>query len=292
MSATLSLDLAEGTYTVACPGAAAIKSTLTVTPATAGSAGGAPTADPRAALLAAATSGYAEYVRGQVEQLVTATKAFTAAVEAGDVDKAKALYGAARVYYERIEPVAESFGDLDPAIDGRIDDAPSPAEFTGFHRLEQALWVDGSTTGMAPIAQKLVADIAKLQAAVATATYQPAQLANGASELLDEIAASKITGEEERYSRLDLLDFQANLDGSRKAFQLLEPALKLTDVALAETITAAFDDVQKALDPYRSGDSFVPYTQLKASETKTLAQKVDALAEPLSTVAAKVVGGG
>src|SRR5262249_31789174 len=160
----------------------------------------------------------------QVAQLVTATGKFTAAVEAGDVATAKSLYGPARVFYERIEPVAESFGDLDPEIDGRADDAATPADFIGLHPTAQARFPNNTTADMGPIAQGLVANVAKLQTLVATETYQPADLANGASELLDEVASSKITGEEERYSRIDLLDFQANLDGAKEAFTLLEPA--------------------------------------------------------------------
>ena len=90
--------------------------------------------------------GYATYVKDQAAQLVTATKAFTDAVKAGDVAKAKELYGPARIFYERIEPVAESFGDLDPAIDIRVPDVADPEEWTGFHAIEQALWEKGRPT--------------------------------------------------------------------------------------------------------------------------------------------------
>jgi iron uptake system component EfeO len=211
-------------------------------------------------------------------------------VIAGNLARAKTLYGPARLFYERIEPVAESFGGLDPAIDGRADDAATPADFTGFHRLEQALWETGDLSGMTPIATKLMADVTRLSDLVATESYQPAQLANGAAELLDEIAASKITGEEERYSHLDLLDFQANLDRAKAAFDLLRPALEVVDPQLSATLVAQFDGLAADLARYRSGDGFVPYTALDASETRALAQAVDALAEPMSEVAAKLVG--
>jgi len=284
LSGTFTLELVAGDYVVACPGATVPETTLHVSARSAAGATG-----PIDTKLAAATTAYAAYVIDQVGQLVTTTKAFTDAVIAGDIETSKSLYGPARVFYERIEPVAESFGDLDPEIDERIDDAPAPADFTGFHRLEQALWETGSLTGMTPIATKLMADVLKLQGLVATETYQAAALANGAAELLDEIAASKVTGEEERYSHLDLLDFQANLDGARKAFDLLQPALNDVDPALATSIAARFGEVQAALDAHRSGDGFVPFTDVTAAQVRALAQAVDALAEPLSQVAAKLV---
>ncbi|HTS15080.1 MAG TPA: iron uptake system protein EfeO [Candidatus Sulfotelmatobacter sp.] len=295
LNGTFSLALTAGSYQLSCPGAATSLTPFEVTPSTAADSPAAtapagPTSSAPASALAAATAAYADYVRAQVAKLVTTTTAFAQAVEAGDVARAKQLYAAPRVYYERIEPVAESFGDLDPRIDGRADDAASPDQFIGFHRLEQALWLDGSTASMTPIAQGLVADVTRLQSLVATATYQPAQLANGASELLDEVGASKITGEEERYSHLDLVDFQANVDGAQEAFQLLEPALEQVDPALAAIIAQRFADVDAALRPYRQGTGFVLYTALTPADTRTLAQVVDALAEPLSEVAAKVVG--
>jgi len=286
LKSSFSLEVEPGTYSIQCPNAATELTPFTVTGATASATG---TADP---LLAAASTGYEAYVGDQVAQLVPATQAFAAAVEAGDVDGAKALYGPARAPYERIEPVAESFGDLDPAIDARIADVADPSTWSGFHRIEQALWVDGSTAGMAPVAQQLVADVTELQTLTASVTFQPAELANGASALLDEVAKSKVTGEEEAYSHLDLLDFAANVEGARKAFDLLTPVLTATDPQLVTTITQRFDDVTTGLAPFQRGDSWAPYTELSAEQVRRLATAVDALAEPLSTVSGEVVAGG
>ena len=240
--------------------------------------------------LTTATSGYAAYVEDQTAQLVCATTVFVAALKAGDTDRAKALYASTRVFYERIEPVAESFGDLDPQIDAREGDVP-PAQWGGFHRIEQILWTTGTTAGTGPYATKLLADVTKLDTLVQSATYQPAQLANGATELLDEVAKSKITGEEERYSRTDLVDFQANVEGSKQAFVLLVPALTATDPELGTTVTERFAALEALLARHRSGDGFVPYTALTEDQVRALAQSVDALAEPLSQVAGKVVVG-
>jgi iron uptake system component EfeO len=283
LTGTFSLTLDAGDYTVQCPNAATESSKFTVT----GAASASGTADP---VFAAATQGYQDYVKAQVADLVTATSAFTAAVQAGDVEKAKSLYGPARVPYERIEPVAESFGDLDPLIDARVADVEDPSTWGGFHRIEQALWVDGTTAGMTPVAQELDANVAKLAELVQTTTYQPADLANGASGLLDEVAKSKVTGEEEAYSHLDLLDFAANVDGARKAFDLLTPALQVTDPDLVTTLTTQFDTVTSALAPYQQGDTYALYTTLTQDQVRGLATDVDALAEPLSTVSGKVVG--
>ncbi|WP_041938907.1 MULTISPECIES: iron uptake system protein EfeO [Frankia] len=288
LSGTFSLNVKAGKYQLYCPGADTEKVDFTVTQATGATAAATRSAEVTTALTAA-TTGYATYVRQQVADLVTTTGAFVTAVKAGDLDQAAKLYGAPRLDYERIEPVAESFGDLDPAIDARVDDAPDEASWTGFHRLEKAIFADRSLAGTAPIADKLNTDVGKLNTLVAKATFQPAQIANGATELLDEVGKTKITGEEERYSKLDLLDIQGNIEGADKAFTLLEPALKSLDPTLASTVRTRFTAMDKALAPYKEGTGYVSYDKVTQDQRRGLSQAVDALAEPLSQVAGVVV---
>jgi iron uptake system component EfeO len=228
-------------------------------------------------------------VVAEVDQMIAGSKVFTDAVRAADVAKAKQTYAPARLHYESVEPVAESFGDLDPDIDSRLDDVADPNQWTGFHRLEKALWQDNSLAGMVPVADKLDADIAMLKKKVADATYQPAQLANGASELLTELSTSKVTGEEDRYSHTDLWDFEGNLNGARKCFELLKPALAVKNPDLAQQLEARFTDVVSSLQRYKQGNGYVDYSTVPQDQRQKLAQSVNALAEPLSKVAGQVV---
>jgi len=280
LSGNFSLNLEAGEYTLYCPGGADERGTLTVTGKAAAKAAG-PAGE-------AAVSGYRAYLERNADELVARTETFVAAVEAGDLAEAKRLYAVARTPYERIEPVAESFGDLDPRIDARANDV-KPDEFGGFHRLEKALWVAGATTGMAPVAKQLLADVKELRRKVRTVKLQAVQIANGANELLGEVSAAKITGEEERYSHTDLVDFEANVEGSEAAFEAVKPLLVEADPGLAKRIEARFDDVHAALEPYRRGDGFVPYTELSEADTRSLAQEIDALAEDLSQTPALIV---
>jgi iron uptake system component EfeO len=283
VSGSFSLRLEPGRYGIYCPGATRDTWPFTVTP---GKAGGGAATDPQ---LAQATRAYHDYVISEVDQLASSGKAFTDAVRAGDIGKAKAAYARAREHYETIEPVAESFGDLDPRIDARADGVADSNQWTGFHRIEKALWEENTLAGMAPLADQLDADIATLRHKVATETYQPAQLANGASELLTEVSTSKVTGEEDRYSHTDLWDFAANVAGAQKVFELLKPALTAKDPALAERIEARFADVNNGLSRYRRGEGWVPYDAVPESQRRQLASLVNALAEPLSKVAGQVV---
>jgi iron uptake system component EfeO len=280
LSGDFTVTLDPGTYTVYCPGGdSAERGTLTVTGESRLKQSGE---------AAAAVDRYRRYIEDQTARLVKDTEPFVRALESGDLLEAKRLYPEARLPYERVEPVAESFGNLDPVIDARAGDV-SAAKWSGFHPIEKALWVNDTTRGMAPVAAKLLDDVKLLQKEAKTIKLEPAQIANGANELLGEVSSSKITGEEERYSHTDLWDFEANVEGSKAAFDAVRPLLEQRDRDLAGEIEKRFAQVEAALSPYRQGDGFVLYGELKEQDKRRLAQSIDALAEPLSNVAAIVV---
>ncbi len=231
---------------------------------------------------------YRDYVVEQCDQLVIETEEFVNQVKAGNVDKAKQLYAPARMYYERIEPIAESFGDLDPDVDARENDVDE-SEWGGFHRIEKSLWENNSTEGMNDYADELLDNVKLLRAKVETVEIEPSMLVVGAVELLNEVSSSKVTGEEERYSHTDLYDFVANVQGAEKIFELLKAELGKQDAALTQTIDERLTALNQDLALYQEGDGYVLYTNLKADQTKGLSQKVDALAEPLSKMG-KAIG--
>jgi iron uptake system component EfeO len=281
LSGSFALTLEQGEYVIYCPGGDEERGTLTVS--------GKLEAE-KSPEVEAAVARYREYVERNTAELVAETKPFVAAVIAGDVARAKSLYPAARIPYERIEPVAESFGSLDPRIDARENDV-ARSEWSGFHVIEKALWEEDTAKGMAPVVQQLEADVAELAKKVGTVELQAVQIANGANELLGEVSASKITGEEERYSHIDLVDFEANVEGSEAAFEAVEPLLSKRDPRLAKEIEADFTKVYAALVPYETADGFVSYEDLTKVDTRRLARSIDTLAEKLSQVPAVIVSG-
>ena len=281
-SEDLVVELTPGEYVLRCkPGKTGAGITASVT----ASVGTTAAADPR---MGAAVAGYRAYVLAAANDSLAVTIALAAAIERGDVAQAKALYAPSRVGWEKLEPVAESFGDLDPAMDLREADLEAGQTWTGWHVIEKALWTRSSTAGLAPVATDLVANLRDLVARVPRAGISAVSMANGAKELLDEVATGKVTGEEEAFSHADLVDVQANLDGARRAFELLSPIASERDGALVATLTARFAAVQTELDRFARGSGFVSYDTVGAADRKALADVVDGLAEPLSRLAASV----
>jgi iron uptake system component EfeO len=240
--------------------------------------------------LADATKSYQRYVGSQTDALMTKTKEFVAAVKDKKVDDAKKLFPVTRIYWERIEPVAESFGDIDPKIDNREDGVEPGGKFTGFHRLEKDLWVTGLQADSAAIADQLQADVQDLVTRTKSVELTPLQLANGAKELLDEVATGKITGEEDRYSHTDLWDFRSNVDGSQAAVASLRPVIDERNPELGKTLDEKFGAVDDILAKHQVGDGYKLYTQLTPADIKEMSEAVDALGEPISQVAEVVAG--
>ncbi|WP_152044810.1 iron uptake system protein EfeO [Aureimonas psammosilenae] len=234
---------------------------------------------------------YKIYVSEKLQQLTADTKAFTDAVKAGDVEKAKALFAPTRMSYEAVEPIAELFSDLDASIDSRADDheqAEKDPGFIGFHKIEHGLFAEGTTDGLAPVADKLMADVSDLEKRIGELALPPEKVVGGAAALMEEVAATKISGEEDRYSRTDLWDFKANFDGSKKIFDLVRPLIEKNDAAFVTKVDTSFKTVDETLAKYRAGEGFQSYEKLTDGDRRVLAANVNTLAEDLSTLRGKL----
>ena len=302
LSRSLVVNAPAGKYVPACkPGMTGegIRSTFTVTKS--GEKSNASAVVQKQ--IDAANEQYHAYVEDEAGQLLTGTKQFVAAYKAGDDAKARELYAATRVHWERIEPVAESFGDLDPKMDAREADLEEGQKWTGWHRLEKDLWPPSNGTGdqkytaltkaqRATYADRLMADTHTLHGRIEELSFTVDQIGNGAKSLLDEVATGKVTGEEEIWSHTDLYDFQANVDGARVAYEGLRPVLKVKNPALDSELEQRFAALQTLLDKYRTGSGdaagFVSYEKLGDAEVKQLSDAVNALSEPLARLTAAV----
>lgn len=277
---TLNVTLKAGDYAMTCGLLSNPKGVISVTGAQA-----AGPLDPMA--LVGPVAEYKVWIKAEVDALVTGTTAFTDSIKAGDVEKAKALYAPTRFNYERIEPVAELFSDLDGSMDARADDwelREKDPGFSGFHKLEYDLFVTGNLKGSGPVADKLLADAKDLQGRIMGLTVPPATMVGGAAALIEEVAGSKISGEEDRYSHTDLSDFAANIEGAQKILDLLTPLIIPRDPDLLARTNANLAEVTAVLNTYRAGDSSKPYTDLTEADRKALAARITALAEDLAQV--------
>ncbi|MEO3828741.1 iron uptake system protein EfeO [Actinomadura sp. B10D3] len=279
------VNLPAGQYRMLCSAGQTGKGPSQNVTVTGASAGGG---DQR---LDKAAADYKAFVIAQLDDTLAKTRTFVDAVEAGDVEKAKELYAPSRVGWETIEPVAEKFGDIDPKVDAREADLKpeEKKDWSGWHLLEKALWKDGSVKGKEKYGDQLLKDLEVLKSRLPGLTLDPVNdMAGGAKELLDEVATGKVTGEEEAFSHTDLVDFEANVNGARKIYELLKPVVQERDAQLAADLDANFAKVDALLKKHAKGDGYVSYDKVGKDDRKELADAVNALGEPLSKLAEAV----
>lgn len=284
---TLTAEVKAGSYEIACrPGmkGLGVRQKLAVTGGTVAKR------DPR---LDKAVAAYREYAQEQADATIPKVETFANAIKAGDIEAAKQAYAPSRFGWESTEPIAESFGDIDPKTDTRVNDLEKGQKWTGWHALEKALWVDKKVGAeQKTLADELVTDLKDWQKRVGKAEITPTSMANGAKELLDEVATGKVTGEEDRYSHTDLSDFKGNVEGAQKSYELLKPVAQQNDKALTTELDKQFSALNALLEKYRTdktSDGFVSYDKVTKDQRKELSDAVNALAEPLSKLAAAVV---
>jgi iron uptake system component EfeO len=298
-AASFTVTLGGGKYQVYCPGAAKELVDFTVT----GKAAAASNSS-AATLLRQGATQYATYVDDQVSTMVETTKALQSAVDKGDLAGAKTAYAKARPYYERIESDVDGFikpgfsatdnaGNLDYLIDMRASNLDPKVGWHGYHAVERDLFQGGAITASTKkLAAELTSNVEELQKRVKTLSYKPEDLANGAASLLEEVQTEKVTGEEEAYSHIDLVDLAANVEGAEEAFAYMRPGLVKLDPSITKQIAKQFALTDALLDTYRSDSALGGYISYdaatKTADANTISQQVQALQDPLSQLAAKV----
>ena len=205
--------------------------------------------------------------------------------------KAKALYPVARTYWERIEPVAEIFGDLDPKIDGREDvHRAEGMEFTGFHRIEKDLWATGDISKDGPIADQLLADVAEDRGAGQGREARPRCSSPTAPRNCSTRSPPARSPARRTATRTPTCGTSPPTSRApRPPSTRCAPCSSERDPDLVDRARRASSPTSRRRSAqHRAGDGWKLHTELTKAQLKELADAINALAEPVSKVAAAV----
>lgn len=286
LSQVINANLLPGDYAITCGLLSNPRGTLHVTPTAASDA--AAKAKPSMVAFVGPLSEFRVYLSSQSNALIKAVAALEQAIAAGDLSQAQALYVPARAAYQRIALAAQRLAELDNAINARADyfekREQDPA-FSGFHRIEYALFQQRNLDGLAPVAQRLNSDVATLKQQLLAQSLPPEQLVSIVVRNLHSLADVRASsGEEERYSHTDLNGFAANLFAARKVVDLLRPLLTTSAVELLPKIDSAITALDAELNGLKVQDGYASYDTVSAAQRKQIADKAKALADALDGI--------
>jgi iron uptake system component EfeO len=286
LSQLINANLLPGDYAITCGLLSNPRGTLHVTPTAASDA--AAKAKPSMVAFVGPLSEFRVYLSGQSTALIKAVTVLEQAIAGGDLSQAQALYAPARAAYQRLAPAAQRLAELDNSINARADyfekREQDPA-FTGFHRIEYALFQQRNLDGLAPVAERLLSDVTILKQQLLAQSLPPEQMVNIVVRNLNSIANVRASsGEEERYSHSDLNGFAGNLDAARKVVDLLRPLLAKSAAELLPNIDNALNAFDTELNGFKVGDGYASYDSVSAEQRKQIADKAKALAYALDGI--------
>ncbi|MFJ3366728.1 iron uptake system protein EfeO [Pseudomonas sp. NPDC086251] len=286
LSQVINANLLPGDYTITCGLLSNPRGTLQVTPTAASEA--AAKARPSMVAFIGPLSEFRVYLNTQSSALIKAVTALEQAIEAGDLNQAQALYVPARAAYQRIAPAAQRLAELDNSINARADyfeKREQDPDFVGFHRIEYALFQQRNLDGLAPVAQRLVADVSTLKQQLLAQSLPPEQLVSILVRNLNTLADVRASsGEEERYSHTDLNGFAGNLFAARKVVDLLRPLLTQSAADVLPTIDSAIAALDAQLNGFTVKDGYASYDTLSADQRKQIADQAKVLAAALDGI--------
>ncbi len=178
-----------------------------------------------------ATIRYTDWVRSQLPRLEQQTRSLARAVAEGNLAGAKRWWLTAHAGYERLGAAYDAFGDLDGVINGLPAGLPRGTRdpgFTGFHRVELALWNPGSTSPAERRHQAgVLADaVADLRDELENAQLDPLTFSIRAHEIAENLLRPVLTGRADFGSHSDLATVAAGLDGTRTVLRLVRRQLQ------------------------------------------------------------------
>ena len=286
LSQVINATLNPGDYAITCGLLSNPRGKLHVTP-TAESEAKAK-ARPSMVAFIGPLSEFRVYLSSQSNALIKAIDALSQAINSGDLAQAQALYVPAREAYQRLAPAAQRLGELDNTLNARaayFEKREQDPGFSGFHRLEYGLFDQRSTQGLASVAEQLQANAALLKQQLMAQSLPPEQLVNIVSRTLHNMADTRATsGEEERYSHIDLNGFAANLQTTRKVVDLLRPLLAKNNADILLNIDNASTALDTELDTFKTAQGYATYDTVSAAQRQAISNKAKALADALDGI--------
>ena len=221
----------------------------------------------------------------QMEPFVADMELLVNYVKEGKLEEAQKLYPLVHMYYERLQPMKESFAELDAMIVGVIEEGKED-EATGFRKLEYGLFNEKTTSSYEAVVEELLTNVQKLSIEIESVHLNGQQLVNDAVSMLDEVATTKLTDEETSYAFAHIYDVKANTEAVE---ELVKIFMSRADTQKAANVTEKLVVLNDTIAYYEVGkEDYVNYSYFTSKQKEELIVAVsdvrDALKEMNSSL--------
>ena len=243
----------------------------------------------------AAVAGGVGYFSKRCDAQMALCQKLEQAIASGDLKASQDAYINSRPPYEEIETLAYAFEDTDRDIDARpyaFDAGETDDDFRGFHKIEVILFGYETVSDALPYAQRLTRSIAELKTQLGELDrFDSEGQFGGMYALTNEVAAKKVSSEEEAWSDQTLLIFKHNWIGAYSQFQPFAPLVARSSPQKAENVRVAYEAAMETLKPhFRNGVvAATPYSTVSMTERRTMADASNRMRDAVAQ-ASVVVG--
>jgi high-affinity iron transporter len=238
--------------------------------------------------IASLVTKYRAEVSAGLAVLATDTDHLRTAADAGQVEQAKQAWLVAHLDYARLGAAYDTFGDFNDEIDGRPNGLPLGVDdpsWTGFLRLEYALWQNQPSAVVASTADQLDTYVHQLVAAFGEQTTPLNDLSLRTHEILENTLQFELTGESDQGSHTGLATAEANVQGTETILAIIAPLLSERAPVLLTTLKSDLQGLGTLLDTYQGpGEAWTPVQSLSQTQREQLDGSMGEYLEAVSPV--------
>ncbi len=235
-----------------------------------------------------ATLAYRNSLAVWMGRLAGATDALKAAVDDGDLARARQLWLPAHLDYARLGAAYDTFGNFNDEINGRplgLVGGVNDPKFQGFLRLEYGLWHGQPDSELVPVATALDTAVHGLQKQFPQMLTPANDLSLRAHEILENTLQFELTGETDEGSHTNLATAWANVQGTQLALAAIAPLLQPGEPGLVASLRQGLQEMAGAFKGFEHPDgTWTPLQSLSTAQREGLDGELGGLLERLSVV--------
>jgi high-affinity iron transporter len=238
--------------------------------------------------MAPLVASYRAAVTAGLSTLATDTDHLRTLADAGQLAQAEQAWLVAHLDYARLGAAYDTFADFNDEIDGRPNGLPQGVDdpnWTGFLRLEYALWHNQPPATVAAVADELDAYVHQLVTAFPEQSTAPNDLSLRTHEILENTLQFELTGETDQGSHTGLATSEANVQGTEMTLAAITPLLRRNDPTVLATASGSLHRLGQQLDTYQHPDgSWTPVQSLTQAQREHLDGAIGGYLETISPV--------